>query len=239
MNKLGPRPTIVKSNLKPLEQQIARVAKESCKSDEALTDEIPVTFPQRLMEMLDNDSHSEIMTWLPHGKAFIIYKKKTFAAEVLPNYFKQSKFTSFTRKLNRWGFTRITQGPETGAYFHKLFRRESPRLCLQMSCQNPSAAKEAIKNLRPLLPPKEEEEEEEEEEEAHSPTQEALLFSMNDIKDMAELSPPSLVPLSPLPLYAPTLPEIPDYMGSLAKSKASTRNFMMAIRGSLLSIGGF
>mmetsp|Transcript_20459 Transcript_20459/g.26371 ORF Transcript_20459/g.26371 Transcript_20459/m.26371 type:complete len:110 (+) Transcript_20459:56-385(+) len=29
-------------------------------------------------------------------------KKKTFAVEILPNYFKASKFTSFTRKLNRW-----------------------------------------------------------------------------------------------------------------------------------------
>ena len=48
-------------------------------------------------------------------------------------YFKASKFTSFTRKLNRWGFTRVPRGPETGAYFHKLFRRDKPELCLQMT----------------------------------------------------------------------------------------------------------
>jgi hypothetical protein len=37
-----------------------------------------------------------------------------FAAETLPRYFsKKSKFTSFTRKLNRWNFTRVTRGPES------------------------------------------------------------------------------------------------------------------------------
>lgn len=104
--------------------------------DQDLSDDIPMTFPQRLMEILSGVCHGDVITWLPHGKAFIIYKKKRFAAEVLPKYFKQSKFTSFTRKLNRWGFTRVTRGPETGAYFHKFFVRDDPRLCMQMSCQN-------------------------------------------------------------------------------------------------------
>ena len=35
-------------------------------------------------------------------------------------YFKQSKYTSFTRKLKRWGFTRVTTGAEQGAYYHKV-----------------------------------------------------------------------------------------------------------------------
>ena len=39
---------------------------------------------------------------------------------VMPMYFKQSKYTSFTRKLKRWGFTRVTTGAEQGAYYHKV-----------------------------------------------------------------------------------------------------------------------
>ncbi len=54
-------------------------------------------------------------------------------------YFKQSKFTSFTRKLNRWGFERVARGPETGAYYHPLFQRNNLRLCLQMTCQGTKA----------------------------------------------------------------------------------------------------
>jgi len=96
--------------------------------------EVPMTFPQRLMEILMNKDHEDIISWLPHGRGFIIFQKKRFAAEILPKYFRQSKFTSFTRKLNRWGFVRQTRGTETGAYYHDLFLRDMPRLCLQMCC---------------------------------------------------------------------------------------------------------
>ena len=88
------------------------------------------------MEILSCEEHADVLGWISHGKGFIIYKKKKFSSEVLPKYFKQSKFTSFTRKLNRWGFSRVTRGPETGSYYHKLFLRDQPDLCLQMSCQN-------------------------------------------------------------------------------------------------------
>eukprot|EP00542_Grammatophora_oceanica_P019690 CAMPEP_0194046674 /NCGR_PEP_ID=MMETSP0009_2-20130614/22234_1 /TAXON_ID=210454 /ORGANISM="Grammatophora oceanica, Strain CCMP 410" /LENGTH=337 /DNA_ID=CAMNT_0038692067 /DNA_START=127 /DNA_END=1140 /DNA_ORIENTATION=- len=113
-------------------------------------EDVPMTFPQRLMEILGNEEHSDIITWLPHGKGFIIYKKKKFAAEVLPKFFKQSKFTSFTRKLNRWGFTRITRGPETGAYYHKFFQRGDLRLCMQMSCQSAKPTNAATPSLDTL-----------------------------------------------------------------------------------------
>lgn len=96
-----------------------------------------MTFPQRLMKVLADEEHSDTITWLPHGRSFFILKRKKFVADVLPRYFRQSKFTSFTRKLKRWGFTRVTQrGPETGAYFHEFFQRRQPNLCLQMCCQN-------------------------------------------------------------------------------------------------------
>lgn len=83
-------------------------------------EEEPVTFPQKLMAVLETDQLSDIITWLPHGKGFIILQKKKFASDIMPLYFKHSKFTSFTRKLNRWGFTRVPRGPETGAYYHKV-----------------------------------------------------------------------------------------------------------------------
>lgn len=92
------------------------------------------------MNILADERYADVIGWLPHGKGFLIFKKKRFAVEVLPAYFKKSKFTSFTRKLNRWGFVRVTRGPETGAYYHDLFRKDDLRLCMQMSCQ-PSSSK--------------------------------------------------------------------------------------------------
>lgn len=86
------------------------------------------------MEIISNEANADVISWLPHGKGFVIFKKKKFASDILPQYFKQSKYTSFTRKLNRWGFTRVTRGPETGAYYHKYFQRGEMRMLMQMSC---------------------------------------------------------------------------------------------------------
>ena len=53
----------------------------------------------------------------------------------MPQYFhKQSKYASFARKLNRWGFVRVSRGPESGAYYHPHFRRGEKRLCKDMRC---------------------------------------------------------------------------------------------------------
>lgn len=87
------------------------------------------------MQVVSDESTNDVIAWLPHGKGFQIYKKKKFASDVLPTAFKKTKYTSFSRKLNRWGFTRVTRGPETGAYYHKYFQRGDTRLCMQMSCQ--------------------------------------------------------------------------------------------------------
>ena len=88
------------------------------------------------MEILSDEEVGDIVSWLPHGRGFMIYQKKRFSTEIMAKYFKKSKFTSFTRKLNRWNFTRITRGPETGAYYHEFFQRGNLRLCMQMCCQN-------------------------------------------------------------------------------------------------------
>jgi hypothetical protein len=67
----------------------------------------------------------------------VIFRKKAFELKILPKHFhKQSKYSSFTRKLNRWGYVRVTRGPETGAYYNEFFRRDGHRLCMQMSCQS-------------------------------------------------------------------------------------------------------
>jgi hypothetical protein len=111
-------------------------AKDHGEGDEDVT----MTFPQRLMDILNNDEeHGDTISWLPHGRGFMIYKKKLFETKIMPKYFhKNSKYTSFTRKLNRWGFVRVTRGPEMGAYYHKFFKRGESRLCMQMSCQRPN-----------------------------------------------------------------------------------------------------
>lgn len=98
-------------------------------------------FPQRLLAVLNNESLSDVISWLPHGKSFVIIRPDVFTEKVMPTYFPpvdargSTKYPSFTRKLNRWGFRQATRGPDTGAFHHPLFCRDRPELCADMVCQ--------------------------------------------------------------------------------------------------------
>ena len=48
------------------------------------------------MEVLQDPSYRHIVSWLDHGNGFVIHKKKTFASEVLPVYFKATKVSAQT-----------------------------------------------------------------------------------------------------------------------------------------------
>ena len=76
-----------------------------------------------LLDKTEEDGLSDIVTWKPHGRAFIIRNAKKFAEIVLPEYFGQTKFFSFQRQLNLYDFTRISEGPDKGAYYHEMFLR--------------------------------------------------------------------------------------------------------------------
>lgn len=85
----------------------------------------PKTFPETLKEILSDADNQDAISWLPHGKAFLVLDRKLFVQKVLPRYLgKATKYTSFTRKLSRWNFVRVGSGPDEGAWFNKSFFRE-------------------------------------------------------------------------------------------------------------------
>mmetsp|Transcript_16103 Transcript_16103/g.34033 ORF Transcript_16103/g.34033 Transcript_16103/m.34033 type:complete len:574 (+) Transcript_16103:173-1894(+) len=121
-------------------------------------------FPMRLHALLSDPTVRDVISWLPHGKSFVVLRPDVFATRVLPRYFAPEgsnsvnaktttvvgkdgtlvvknkspgvhKYPSFTRKLNRWGFRQISRGPDAGAFCHELFQREDPGLCRGMVCQ--------------------------------------------------------------------------------------------------------
>ena len=82
--------------------------------------EFQVSFPQKLFMLLEKES-PEIIGWIPNGKGFRINNIDEFQSSIIPKYFKHTKFTSFQRQLNLYGFRRVTRGEDQGAYFHPKF----------------------------------------------------------------------------------------------------------------------
>lgn len=93
---------------------------------------VTTPFPAKLHNLLDENLHEDIISWQPHGRCFILRSPKEFLGKVMPQYFKQTKLTSFQRQLNLYGFNRLTSGPDKGGYYHELFLRAKSELCTTM-----------------------------------------------------------------------------------------------------------
>jgi hypothetical protein len=103
-----------------------------------------VRFPLQLHKILENaeaDGISDVLSWKVHGRAFSVNNLKGFSEEVMPRYFNQTKTKSFFRQLNLYGFLRITQGYDEGAYYHELFLRGKPFLASKILRQKVKGTK--------------------------------------------------------------------------------------------------
>lgn len=91
------------------------------------------TFPMKLIDMLSKEYASECITWLPHGRSFRVDDTDLFMAKYSPRIFKATKYRSFVRQLNIWGFKRITCGVDMNSYYHPMFLRGKPNLAMKMT----------------------------------------------------------------------------------------------------------
>lgn len=87
------------------------------------------------MKLINDDTNSDVIIWSPKGDGFVIMNKSRLTTEVLPKVFKLTQYTSFTRRLKRWGFVTARGFSTTPSYHHPLFRRNDPT---------------SIKKMRPL-----------------------------------------------------------------------------------------
>ena len=98
-------------------------------------DRIGGPFPLKLhiiLKILEKEGKDHIISWLPHGRAFGIHKPGRFEEEVVKRFFKQSQISSFRRQLNLYGFLRLSNGRDSGSYYHELFLRGKPLLAMKM-----------------------------------------------------------------------------------------------------------
>ncbi|KAL3798248.1 hypothetical protein HJC23_000162 [Cyclotella cryptica] len=89
-------------------------------------------FPAKMHAILSNPELHHIVAWAPHGRSWRILKPRQFECYVLPRYFEHSKFSSFVRQANGWGFRRFAQGNDRNAYYQEYFLRSMPWLCKKM-----------------------------------------------------------------------------------------------------------
>lgn len=80
----------------------------------------------RMMTDAEPQKFSHLVSWQPHGRAFLIHDPKRFVSMILPRYFKHSKLSSFQRQLSLYGFVRLTQdGCDKGAYYHEVSKNKN------------------------------------------------------------------------------------------------------------------
>ena len=94
-----------------------------------------IAFPvvlHRLLADATDECFEQIISWQPHGRAFIVHDHDRFVSEVMQKYFRQSRYASFQRQLSLYGFLRLTKGSDSGAYYNELFLRGLPHLCTYM-----------------------------------------------------------------------------------------------------------
>ena len=85
-------------------------------------------FPSKLYQLLEDaesHNHSNIISWLPGGKAFRVHHIKRFCSEVMQKYFqKQTKFNSFTRQLYLYGFMKVSRSSsDSTTFYHPDFEQ--------------------------------------------------------------------------------------------------------------------
>jgi hypothetical protein len=101
-------------------------------SDSLLT--LPSTFQKlhRMLKDVQDTPDASIVSFLPHGRAFIVHDVERFVNKILPKYVNHGVWHSFTRQLSLYGFRRVKKGPDCGAYYHEIFLRGHNGLCLHM-----------------------------------------------------------------------------------------------------------
>lgn len=77
-----------------------------------------VHFPWKVHTMLTHSKHDgfeHIVSWLADGCSFKVHNQDEFVTDILPLFFNQTKYKSFQRQLNLWGFKRVIDGIDKGA----------------------------------------------------------------------------------------------------------------------------
>ncbi|KAL7536443.1 hypothetical protein ACHAXR_007159 [Thalassiosira sp. AJA248-18] len=154
-------------------------------------------FPFNLYELLKyaSISYSSVISWNPDGRSFVIHDPDSFMRTVAPKYFKQTRFRSFTRQLNIWGFRNLRKD---GWHHPHFVRGDTAGLRLIERLHIKGSTKIPKKNKRSGIVVREEEVSESSSEEEYPPGKriEEIDAEGNMIASHSSIQPTKLSPLS-------------------------------------------
>lgn len=74
----------------------------------------PAPFVMKLWNMVNDPANAKYIQWTPDGEAFQVVDKDQFEKVLLKKYFKHSKFSSFVRQLNMYGWHKLLDASSGG-----------------------------------------------------------------------------------------------------------------------------
>jgi len=97
-------------------------------------------FVGKLVEILNDVSNSNLISWNQSGTSFIVKDSETFSQIILPKYFKTNNFNSFVRQLNMYNFHKVKNANSKGAkgedqiweFENENFIRDKPQLLVNI-----------------------------------------------------------------------------------------------------------
>lgn len=104
------------------------------------------SFASILADVIDAPGYEDAIYWSKDGKSFRVIPK-TFSEKVLEQHMKGTKFSSFFRRLIRWGFERVVldEFPMDAFVFrHEMFQRGQASLLRTLSPYHVSRGKRGV-----------------------------------------------------------------------------------------------
>nr|GAT53988.1 AGC/RSK protein kinase [Mycena chlorophos] len=93
------------------------------------------TFLTKLYALLERSENHHMIRWDPQGEHIVVERPEQLALHVLPHVYRQSRFASFSRQLNIYGFMRkvnlrnvdpAIDDPDASTWSHPTLNRHSP-----------------------------------------------------------------------------------------------------------------
>ncbi|KIO33911.1 hypothetical protein M407DRAFT_3685 [Tulasnella calospora MUT 4182] len=93
------------------------------------------TFLTKLYALLERPEYQSMIRWDANGEQIIVERPEQLALHVLPSIYRQSRFASFSRQLNIYGFMRkvnlrnvdpAIDDPDASTWSHPTLTRNSP-----------------------------------------------------------------------------------------------------------------